>query len=803
MVLWQRIKDLYKKISVSAKQTTTSTADGGTNVMTFTFGDGTSTALSVKNGSKGSDGAKGEKGDRGPVGETGPQGNSGITDASSKALINDAVTGGETSYLSAEVGKLGINFYDCTKNGKITHLTLQDAINSVPSTFQKPGLSILFSTDSNNMVECYKLTSKSWSTNPTDWFSLSYVNSLSQYLSDKANFTTFGMSTEHSSERDRVAITIKKGESFTLKTVDLTSGKSFVIQYYIKYSDGKTKPLDGFSGYEYTDSAEKDIVSIGVYIPQQSGYRKIYFEVVKKNAAVNYVNNLSQYLSDKANFTTFGMSTEHSSERDRVAITIKKGESFTLKTVDLTSGKSFVIQYYIKYSDGKTKPLDGFSGYEYTDSAEKDIVSIGVYIPQQSGYRKIYFEVVKKNAAVNYGRTGYVSFSMRSEHSSDCNRLLFKIPEGYYYTLYVKDGNSDDRIEVAVFPKYSDGSSEQIVVYTGQCYTFFASKSIDSLGLYVPAQSKTRIIYMEVNIIINNIPAYWNKHLRGKLPVILQNEEETSLSGDNFIFISDYHFEDNRGLSHLLIKEILKETSIKRVIFGGDTFNGSSYKNTALNMLREFKKRFSGMHLIGVRGNHDFNLNDGGSEGVRISDAEMYANISKQSDADIVRSINNVYFYQDIDNLKLRYIYLDTKKEDSNLYIDDAQLDWMGDRMTELSSDWSIVIIAHQIWQTFKYDYSPSGQKIIDKIQTLTIQAKIIAFIAGHTHLDMGRMNDLGFLEIATTCDARQESSQSTLTQESGTVNEQAFDVFSINLETKTIKTVRIGRGINREFSWK
>ena len=697
MVLWQRIKDLYKKISVSAKQTTTSTADGGTNVMTFTFGDGTSTTFSVKNGSKGSDGArgaagatgaKGEKGDRGPVGETGPQGNSGITDASSKALINDAVTGGETSYLSAEVGKLGINFYDCTKNGKITHLTLQDAINSVPSTFQKPGLSILFSTDSNNMVECYKLTSTSWSTNPTDWFSLSYVNSLSQYLSDKANFTTFGMS------------------------------------------------------------------------------------------------------------------TEHSSNRDRVAITIKKGESFTLKTVDLTSGKSFVIQYYIKYSDGKTKPLDGFSGYEYTDSAEKDIVSIGVYIPQQSGYRKIYFEVVKKNAAVNYGRTGYVSFSMRSEHSSDCNRLLFKIPEGYYYTLYVKDGNSDDRIEVAVFPKYSDGSSEQIVVYTGQCYTFFASKSIDSLGLYVPAQSKTRIIYMEVNIIINNIPAYWNKHLRGKLPVILQNEEETSLSGDNFIFISDYHFEDNRGLSHLLIKEILKETSIKRVIFGGDTFNGSSDKNTALNMLREFKKRFSGMHLIGVRGNHDFNLNDGGSEGVRISDAEMYANISKQSDADIVRSINNVYFYQDIDNLKLRYIYLDTKKEDSNLYIDDAQLDWMGDRMTELSSDWSIVIIAHQIWQTFKYDYSPSGQKIIDKIQTLTIQAKIIAFIAGHTHLDMGRMNDLGFLEIATTCDARQESSQSTLTQESGTVNEQAFDVFSINLETKTIKTVRIGRGINREFSW-
>ena len=74
MVLWQRIKDLYKKISVSAKQTTTSTADGGTNVMTFTFGDGTSTTLSVKNGSKGSDGAKGATGAKGEKGDRGDRG---------------------------------------------------------------------------------------------------------------------------------------------------------------------------------------------------------------------------------------------------------------------------------------------------------------------------------------------------------------------------------------------------------------------------------------------------------------------------------------------------------------------------------------------------------------------------------------------------------------------------------------------------------------------------------------------------------------------------------------------------------
>lgn len=170
MVLWHRIKDLYKKISVSAKQTTTSTADGGTNVMTFTFGDGTSTTLSVKNGSKGSDGAKGEKGDRGPVGETGPQGNSGIADASNKALINDAVTGGETSYLSAEIGKLGILTYDCSKGGTVEHASLQDAINAVPTTFRKVGITIIYK--SGDSIYSYALKSNSWSTDSTNWFSV-------------------------------------------------------------------------------------------------------------------------------------------------------------------------------------------------------------------------------------------------------------------------------------------------------------------------------------------------------------------------------------------------------------------------------------------------------------------------------------------------------------------------------------------------------------------------------------------------------------------------------------------------------
>lgn len=59
----------------SVAQTTTSSADGGSNVVTVTLSDGKTSTFTVKNGSKGS---QGEKGDKGDTGAEGPQGVQGI-----------------------------------------------------------------------------------------------------------------------------------------------------------------------------------------------------------------------------------------------------------------------------------------------------------------------------------------------------------------------------------------------------------------------------------------------------------------------------------------------------------------------------------------------------------------------------------------------------------------------------------------------------------------------------------------------------------------------------------------------------
>lgn len=118
---------------------------------------------------KGIKGDKGDKGDQGPQGLVGPQGPSGVADVSDKTLINDTTTGGATNFLSAEVGKLGIMTYDCSKGGLVAYATVQDAIYSVPQSFQKGGLTIAVVLKGTGEYLNYYLPSRDWSDKAEDW----------------------------------------------------------------------------------------------------------------------------------------------------------------------------------------------------------------------------------------------------------------------------------------------------------------------------------------------------------------------------------------------------------------------------------------------------------------------------------------------------------------------------------------------------------------------------------------------------------------------------------------------------------
>lgn len=88
--------------SVTVKSVSTSTADGGDNVVTFSDGK----TLTVKNGSKGSPGATGATGPQGPKGDTGERGLTwrGEWDDSTAYIIGDAVSFNGSAYILALAG---------------------------------------------------------------------------------------------------------------------------------------------------------------------------------------------------------------------------------------------------------------------------------------------------------------------------------------------------------------------------------------------------------------------------------------------------------------------------------------------------------------------------------------------------------------------------------------------------------------------------------------------------------------------------------------------------------------------------
>ena len=266
----------------SLKQTKQSAEDGGENVITLTRHDGTSEQVKFYNGSKGSKGDKGE---------VGMQGNSGVADASNKTLVNDAITGGETDFLSAEVGKLGILTYDCSKGGSVTHATLQDAINSVPTTFQKVGLTITYK--SGNTIYRYTLNANVWSSDPANWFSVEdKLNDLSSNIGKKADKEIVNTALDKKADKEIVNTALDKkadAEQVNNSLYDLEKkiGDRFVVE-------GDVTNLPDEEDLTSAKESERNVLKFADkrYAPENfsgKGYKRLRKNIQKTNLAVTKI----------------------------------------------------------------------------------------------------------------------------------------------------------------------------------------------------------------------------------------------------------------------------------------------------------------------------------------------------------------------------------------------------------------------------------------------------------------------------------------------------------------------------------
>ena len=277
------------------------------------------------------------------------------------------------------------------------------------------------------------------------------------------------------------------------------------------------------------------------------------------------------------------------------------------------------------------------------------------------------------------------------------------------------------------------------------------------------------------------------------------------------------------------MKYILDKTNVPFCIFGGDVIGAFGSKET---LLSEVDNWCEWVEYVGkvyqIRGNHDYTIKTSSEENTGYTESETftYDHIMNNNESDITGT-SDMYYMLDDDIHKIRFIFINGYQNITSgevpfgvqPLIDQNQHNWIIERIKEVEN-YHFIIITHSCpngniagggagaglpaiasainnKSIAKYDNENIDVHIDEDFTNTTND--IICFISGHNHRDDSDIKD-GVLYITTTCDATYNNDPLVI-RTSGTVSEQAFDVFTIDIENRIIKTVRFGGGSNR--TWK
>ena len=298
------------------------------------------------------------------------------------------------------------------------------------------------------------------------------------------------------------------------------------------------------------------------------------------------------------------------------------------------------------------------------------------------------------------------------------------------------------------------------------------------------------------------------------------------LSGICFAFITDLHMQRNKRRSKIMLERIMATGTVPLVICGGDIPAASEttsqfYEN--LDAFVGYQNAIGKDRFFTIRGNHDFATDDNGTT-VTESYESTYSLIARNSEIRVGNAMpGHLCYTLDVPAQKTRFIMLNTSDNSGPATggpaLSNDQLSWFIYALTELQN-FKIIVVQHipsdPLMKSYNALLDPI-QNIMEafKAQTVyddgtvsgdftTTTNELICSICGHGHRDLSHRSN-GVLSIMTTCDAYYSDDGWGLVPgqpatAGGTATEQAFDVFCIDYDANTIKTVRYGRGMDREW---
>ena len=347
-------------------------------------------------------------------------------------------------------------------------------------------------------------------------------------------------------------------------------------------------------------------------------------------------------------------------------------------------------------------------------------------------------------------------------------------------------------------------------------------------------QSAKGYVDSRLNDMADGLPAYYheNNYWGGVIDKV--REKSKILHGISFIFATDMHYPGNQLKSKLMMKDILNKTTVPFVICGGDI--PAAY-GTATELKASGEQHVEYENFIGkdkfftVRGNHDFTIKTNSSmttgapnTGATLPIEYPYDYLMRTQERFVAKqSPDHMCWYIDVPAQKVRIVGVnscDGQTSDTTaswgLYtrVTDAQLSWIINEacsedgynyifVSHIPSDTALDVNAAVLapYQNLllamknKTTYS-SGSVTADFTNSTST---IVCHITGHEHVDQTHV-DNNLLAIGVTCDTI--DTLDGFNARAGTITEQAFDVFCIDFDSKTINAVRAGRGNDRNWTY-
>lgn len=395
-------------------------------------------------------------------------------------------------------------------------------------------------------------------------------------------------------------------------------------------------------------------------------------------------------------------------------------------------------------------------------------------------------------------------------------------------------------------------------------YTDAAKSKVDALALVATSGSYNDLTDKPT---IPTIPEYVRTEAETVARIVNQHQSNDSIV---FPFLSDAHcgyYTDTGNaaatLAGQLLNQISKRTPYDFIVHGGDYSTGAwnTTKLDSFEHIEDYTELMSeankGALSLWCAGNHD----DAAYQATagRVTQTELFGLVGRKnriSEAVCPNGCN--YGYLDLENRKLRVIYLDTddKRNWGTVLISSsssvpeylnaqnvggAQLQWLANtalNFTDKTSpaEWDIVVVSHSalnisgtitdaVSGTVYAHNTENAAKIINAYRTgksgsithngvtvnynfTTVESKatVICAVHGHNHKFSSETLTGGILSIGcpNVMNGRERASDdgNTYTKTAGTANGTSFCILTIDRENCVIYADCVGAGYDREFTY-